>query len=99
MKKNLIINCEICDARNMREEDYLDYERILLNAEIVLVNETSKGILNRLPIQVNTERTPGASPGYLLSHPERRLSAGWNSFPDRRCLPVRQRQSFPPSRL
>lgn len=63
MKKNLIINCEICDARNMREEDYLDYERILLNAEIVLVNETSKGILNRLPIQVNTERTLELPPG------------------------------------
>ncbi len=55
MKKNLIINSEICDARKINEAHYVGYEQILLNTEILLVNEYSKEVFHRLPITVNVE--------------------------------------------
>ncbi|MBQ4085791.1 MAG: hypothetical protein IJC54_04400 [Clostridia bacterium] len=56
-KKKLMINCEVCDARNMAQEDYAGYESILLNAEIMLVNERAKGVLAQLPVTANVEET------------------------------------------
>ncbi|MDO4454051.1 MAG: hypothetical protein Q4B90_06105 [Eubacteriales bacterium] len=55
MKKKLIINSEICDARKIKEEHYADYEQISLNTEILLLNEYSKAVFHRLPITVNAE--------------------------------------------
>lgn len=54
-KKRLLLNCEVCDTRKMKEEDYSGYEQMMLNAEVVLVSETSKSILNRLPLTMNQE--------------------------------------------
>ena len=56
-KKNLIINCDICDARRADEESLSGYERILVNADLLLVDKKSKAILNRLPVTYNTDRT------------------------------------------
>ncbi len=56
-KKEMIINCEVCDTRKIKEEDYAAYENIILNAEVILVNERSKSILNQLPILINAEET------------------------------------------
>lgn len=55
MKKNLIINSEICDARKIKEEHYAGYEQIILNAEILLVNEHSKEVFHHLPLTENVE--------------------------------------------
>ena len=55
MKKNLIINSEICDARKIKEEHYAGYEQIMLNAEILLVNDHSKEVFHRLPLTENVE--------------------------------------------
>ncbi len=52
-KKNMVINCDLCDTRKMKEEDYADYEKIVINSDIVLVDERSKSILNRLPVMLN----------------------------------------------
>ncbi len=54
-KKNLLINCDFCDTRTMKEEDYASFERIVLNCDVLLVSETSKGILNRPPITINQD--------------------------------------------
>jgi len=54
-KKNLAINCDLCDTRKMKEEDYSSFERILINADLVVVNENSKSILNRLPVMINND--------------------------------------------
>lgn len=54
-KKKLVLNCDVCDTRSMREEDYSSYENIVLNADILLVNDTSKGIINRLPMITNID--------------------------------------------
>lgn len=52
-KKNMVINCDLCDTRKMKEEDYADYEKIVINSDIVLINERSKSVLNRLPVMLN----------------------------------------------
>ena len=56
-KKKLLLNCDVCDARKVKEEDYNNYEHIVINAEVLLVNEKSKSILNRLPVTMNCENT------------------------------------------
>ena len=54
-KKKFLLNCEVCDARKIKEEDYQDYEQIKINTELVIVDEKSKSILNRLPVTMNQE--------------------------------------------
>lgn len=56
-KKKLTLNCEVCDSTKMKEENYNHYEDITINAEVLVVNEGSRGILNRLPVRLNIERT------------------------------------------
>lgn len=56
-KKNFMLNCEVCDTRKMKEDDYSGFENMMINTELVIVNETSKSILNRLPVTINHEST------------------------------------------
>ena len=56
-KKKLILNCEVCDSTKMIEENYRHFQEITVNAGVLVVNEASKGILNRLPTRLNIERT------------------------------------------
>ncbi len=56
-KKNFVLNCDVCDARKIREEDWTAYEKIILNADLLLVDERSKSILNQLPIISNIDKT------------------------------------------
>lgn len=56
-KKKLVVNCDICDARNISEENYNGYEEILINADCLLVNEKSKAILSGLPLTCNIDKT------------------------------------------
>ena len=59
-KKNFMLNCDVCDTRKMKEEDYSSYEKMMINAEVMIVNEASKSILNK-----NTDYlTQGATYGY-----------------------------------
>lgn len=55
-KKNLALNCCVCDTRNIREENYSHYESIFVNTDILIVNEQSKAILNKLPLSMNFDR-------------------------------------------
>ena len=54
-KKNLIVNSGICDARKMKEETYENYESIVLNTAILLVSESSKQVLEQLPVVQNSD--------------------------------------------
>lgn len=56
-KKRLIVNCELCDVRKIKEENYSQYENMIINTAMLLVNEKSKGVLNRLPVIVNQAQT------------------------------------------
>jgi len=54
-KKNYVLNCDLCDTRKIKEEDYSGFEKILVNADVIVVNETSKSILSRLPFTINQD--------------------------------------------
>ena len=56
-KKNLMINCDVCDARNAKEEYLSGYEQIMINTDLLLVSAESRGILERLPAICNTDNT------------------------------------------
>lgn len=56
-QKNYLLNCDVCDTRKMKEEDYSCYEKMLINADVVIVSPSSKSILNRLPITMNQDST------------------------------------------
>ena len=55
-KKKFVLNCDVCDTRKIKEEDYSGYESVVINADIVIVNETSKSIFHRLPLTLNQDR-------------------------------------------
>ena len=40
-KKNYLLNCDVCDTRKIKEEDYSGYEKMMINADIVVVNAFS----------------------------------------------------------
>ena len=46
-KKNLIINCDVCDTRNAKEEYLSGYEQIMINTDLLLVSAESRGVLER----------------------------------------------------
>ncbi|MDO4324530.1 MAG: hypothetical protein Q4E24_00630 [bacterium] len=54
-KKKMIINCDICDARNVTEETLAEYESIVINADTILMSERTKELLNRYPVQMNMD--------------------------------------------
>lgn len=56
-KKNYLLNCDVCDTRRIREEDYSGYEKMMINADVVVVSAASKSILNRLPVTMNQDCT------------------------------------------
>lgn len=56
-KKKLLLNCDVCDTRKMKEEDYSHYEHIVINTDALIVNEESKSILSRLPLIINSDET------------------------------------------
>lgn len=53
--KDLIINCEICDIRKLNPENYRQYGKISVNAELVLLNDRGKAALGELDISFNAE--------------------------------------------
>lgn len=56
-KRNLMINCDVCDARNAKEEYLSGYEQIMVNTDLLLVSAESRGVLERLPAICNTDNT------------------------------------------
>ena len=53
MAKKLMINCATCDARNILEENYTNYEQISVNCAMVLTTPGAKAIMNKLPFVLN----------------------------------------------
>lgn len=54
-KKKFILNCDVCDARKIKEENLSEYEQIIINADLILVDEYSRGVFHRLPIMCNAD--------------------------------------------
>lgn len=51
----LKITCDTCDARKMNEDNYTEYEEILISTDEMLVDERSKNILHRLPFSISAD--------------------------------------------
>lgn len=56
-KRNFVLDCEICDARKMREDRFKDYAGVRINTEFLLLNERSQKILDAYPIELHVENT------------------------------------------
>lgn len=54
-KKNCVINCDVCDTRNMQPDVFDGFEQVVINADIMVVNEKSKKLLNNYAIIMNTD--------------------------------------------
>lgn len=54
-KKNFVLNCDVCDARKINAESLAGYKKIVINADLILVDERSREALNRLPMECNTD--------------------------------------------
>ena len=54
-KKKFILNCDVCDARKIKEESLSEYEQIIINADLILVDEYSRDVFHRLPIMCNAD--------------------------------------------
>lgn len=59
-QKKLVVNCDLCDTRSANEESLSGYEQIIINADIILINERSNAMLQRLPLICNADVTVDA---------------------------------------
>ena len=55
MKKNLIINADVCDTRTAAKEVLSLYESIKINADCLIMSNASKIILAEYPVSVNAD--------------------------------------------
>lgn len=52
-KKNLKINCAICDTRKITEEFLSAYESIQINAATIFISQASQALLGRYGVKIN----------------------------------------------
>ena len=51
----LKISCDVCDARKINEDNYKEYDEIMITTDEMLVDERSKNILHRLPFSIKAD--------------------------------------------
>lgn len=51
--KKMMVNCAVCDMRNVSEETLKSYEQIVVNAATVLVTAEKKDLINRYNVIMN----------------------------------------------
>ena len=51
--KNKVINAATCDAREVTEESLAGFDRITINAAVLIVGERSRELLNKYPVTMN----------------------------------------------
>lgn len=54
-EKKLVVNCDICDARKVNEEELSQFSQIEIHTDYLLVDERSKAVLKRLPIEYHMD--------------------------------------------
>lgn len=50
-EKKLVVNCDICDARKVKEEELSKFSQIVINTNYLFVDERSKAVLKQFPIE------------------------------------------------
>ncbi|MBO5524912.1 MAG: hypothetical protein J5986_14790 [Roseburia sp.] len=53
--KKLLLNCDTCDTRKMREDAFEGYESVTINADIIFVNDRSRKILEQSAVCMNAD--------------------------------------------
>lgn len=53
-KQDLIVNCSICDARNVTEETLASYQSLSINTGVLLSSDRSRQLFARYPITLNS---------------------------------------------
>lgn len=66
-KKSLIINCSICDARNVKESTLESYENIVINTALLLADSENLAVLNRYPVTLNISKVIDLKGDYSAS--------------------------------
>ncbi len=56
-KKNLCINCAICDVRNVSEELLNTYGEVRINAASLVTNQAAQALLGRFAVRINCAQT------------------------------------------
>jgi hypothetical protein len=51
--KSKVINAATCDARNVTEESLAGFEKVTINAAILIVGERARELLNKYPVTLN----------------------------------------------
>ena len=55
--KTLTINTILCDARQVRESTLAAYDKIAINAAVLLTNQASQELLHKYPVELNAAQT------------------------------------------
>lgn len=56
MGKKLIVNSDVCDARKVTEQTLQDYDNIIINSDLLLVDDRSRALLTGSPMIFNGDR-------------------------------------------
>lgn len=51
----LKINCDVCEARKINEDNYKEYEEIIISTDKMMVDDRSKQILHSLPFSIRAD--------------------------------------------
>lgn len=66
-KKNLKVNCAVCDVRNITEELMNTYESVKINAASLITSPAAQALLGRFGVSVNAASTLTLDGGVRLS--------------------------------
>lgn len=61
-KKQLELNCDICDCRRLKKEAYSQYDKILVNADLLVVSRGGGDVFAGLPVDGNFDSVFEADP-------------------------------------
>lgn len=66
-KKNLKVNCALCDVRNITEELLSAYESVKINAAAIITNSAAQALLGRYAAKINCASTIALEENVRLS--------------------------------
>ena len=75
------INTILCDARQVRESTLAAYDKIAINASVLLTNQTSQELLHKYPVELNVTDTLDIPGDVQVSQINGREELGSREFP------------------
>ena len=56
-KKNLKVNCAVCDVRNITEDLLSTYAQVAINSATIITNPAAQALLGRYGVKINAAST------------------------------------------